>query len=106
MPSATYNIFREAILGEKQITCTYNDEQRGICAIILGHTDGEEKALTYQFEGASGRGWRCLYLSRVTNAQLRDGPWHEGSAQHIKTQTCVVGVDLDINIHVRKRRQP
>ena len=112
MPSATYSIFREAILGEKQVTCWYNGVYREVCPIILGHAEGQEKALTYQFGGTSGRGlppggaWRCLYLSRVSDARLRDGPWHEGAAQHSKEQSCVVDVDLDINIHVRKRRPP
>ena len=45
MPSATYDIFREAILNEKQVVFTYKDERRGACPIIIGHTDGEEKAL-------------------------------------------------------------
>ena len=104
MPSPTYDTFRKAILNEKQVVFTYKDERRGACPIIIGHTEGEEKALTFQVEGASGRGWRCLYLSSVRDARLRDGPWHEGSAQHAKEQTCVADVDLDINIHVRKLR--
>jgi hypothetical protein len=49
--------------------------------------------------------WRCLRLAGVTDARARAGPWHEGGS-HRATQTCVSDIDLDINIHVRKRRQP
>jgi hypothetical protein len=47
-PSPTYNLFAEAIKNQKQITCTYNGHHRELCPIILGHKDGQEKALTYR----------------------------------------------------------
>lgn len=109
MGSANYRLFREAILGGKQVTCLYQGYYRELCPIILGQTRGEEKVLAYQFGGESSRTlprggeWRCLYLAQVEDAALRDGPWREGSS-HRKPQACVEDVDLDINIHVRKRR--
>ncbi len=109
MPSETYRLFRDAILGEKQVVCVYGGHYRELCPVIIGHTQGEEKVLAFQFGGTSStkpppRGeWRCLYLSRVTDAVLRDGPWREGG-RHSKPQRCVDDVDLDINIHVRKAR--
>ncbi len=109
MPSATYNIFRAAILAEKQVTCSYDGHPRELCPIILGHSGGEEKVLAYQVGGTSKSGlprggeWRCLFLSQVRNVQMRDGPWREG-ARHTAPQSCVEVVDVDINIHVRKRR--
>jgi hypothetical protein len=36
MPSATYQLFREAILSAKQITCDYQGYHRELCPIILG----------------------------------------------------------------------
>ena len=56
MPSATYNLFREAILQEKQVICSYNGEYREVCPVILGRTRGEEKALTFQVGGGSRSG--------------------------------------------------
>jgi len=50
-----------------------------------------------------GGAWKCLDLARVEDAALRDGPWHEG-ASHKAKQSCVEEIDLDINIHVRKRQ--
>ena len=105
--SETYNLFREAILGEKQVVCSYDGFRRELCPVILGMKDGEEKALVFQFAGESskrlpsGGEWKCLTLSKVTDAVLRDGPWYEGSG-HAREQTCVREVDVDVNIHVRR----
>jgi hypothetical protein len=114
MPSTTYVLFREAILHENQVTCVYSDHYRELCPVVMGHDrdkDGKtvEKVLAYQFAGETsshlppGGEWRCLILSKVRDARLRDGPWYEGS-RHETVQTCVEDVDLDVNIHVRRRR--
>jgi hypothetical protein len=106
-----YALFREAILREKQVVCRYGGFHRELCPVIIGHSDGAEKVLAYQFAGGSSTGlppggeWRCLVLSGVRDPVLRDGPWHEGTS-HAGEQTCVKDVDLDINIHVRKLRAP
>lgn len=100
--SDTYNLFAKAIKTRKQIVCMYNGYRRELCPIILGYRQGEEKALTYQFGGESEKGlppggqWRCLFLSRVRDIQLRDGPWHSGG-NHTQPQGCVEIVDLDVN---------
>jgi hypothetical protein len=102
MTSATYQLFREAILRRQQIICSYDGCHREVCPHVLGHSDGEEKALTYQFAGQSTSSlppageWRCLFLNRVRDVRLRGGDWHTGP-QHTKTQACVRVVDLDVN---------
>lgn len=107
MPSATYTIFRNAILTEQQVTCLYNGRPRALCPHIIGTSkSGEEVVLAWQFAGESDGPlpqWRCLKLAGVREAQARGGRWFEGSS-HQTTQTCVATIDLDINIHVRKRR--
>ncbi|NNM72509.1 hypothetical protein [Enterovirga aerilata] len=109
MPSATYEVFRQAILQQKQVVCDYDGHPRELCPVILGHTSGEERVFAYQVGGSGSKGlppggaWRCLTLARVGRAALRDGPWREGSS-HMREQTCVTEVELDINIHVRGRR--
>lgn len=101
-PSATYRLFEEAMIGRKQILCTYHGRARQLCPIILGHSQGREKALTYQFGGDSEKGlppggqWRCLWLAAVSDIRLRDGPWHAGGS-HSQPQGCVEVVDLDVN---------
>ena len=86
----------------KQVLCVYNGQPRELCPVILGHSKGEEKALTYQFGGKSGSGlpqageWRCLFLGKVSEVQLRDGAWHTGNA-HRRQQDCVEDVDFDVN---------
>jgi predicted nucleic acid-binding protein len=103
--SETFRLFQRAILERKQVTCTYNGAHREICPHILGHTQGQEKALVYQFGGSSrsrlptGGEWRCLVLSEVGNVRLRDGRWHTG-ASHRRTQKCVARVYIDVNTDV------
>ena len=107
MPSATYALFREAILAERQVICSYGGRMRELCPHIIGHNrNGEEVVLAWQFAGQSSGPlpqWRCLRLVNVRNACSREGRWHEGGS-HRSEQTCVSDIDLDINIHVRKRR--
>jgi putative transcriptional regulator len=99
VPSPTYLLFAQAIVEGKQILCTYHGLPRELCPIILGHSQGEEKALTYQFGGQSKSGlpdWKCLSLAKVSDVQLRDGPWYAGDS-HTQRQGCVEVVDLDVN---------
>jgi hypothetical protein len=107
MATAAYKIFRNAILNEKQVTCSYQGRHRELCPHVIGlNKSGEEVVLAWQFAGeSSGKlpQWRCLRLAEVGDARARDGRWHEGSS-HRTEQTCVSRIDLDINIHVRKLR--
>jgi hypothetical protein len=118
--SPTYQLFARAIVERRQIVCVYEGHPRELCPIILGHSQGREKALTYQFGGSSKSGlppggeWRCLWLSKINDAGLRDGPWHSGSS-HTQPQGCVEIVDLDANPlspyapkrpSAKRRRQP
>jgi predicted nucleic acid-binding protein len=103
--SSTFALFHEAVLQRKQITCLYQEQYREICPHIIGHKDGQEKALVYQFGGGStsrlpSKGeWRCFELSKVRDAALREGPWHSGD-EHGKTQRCVDKLYIDVNTDV------
>lgn len=102
MPSQVYELFRQAMAGRKQVLCRYGGFRRGICPVILGHSKGQEKALTYQFAGESRSGlprggeWRCLWLDKVSDVQLREGAWRAGDT-HTQPQGCVESVDFDVN---------
>ncbi|MCX7358072.1 MAG: hypothetical protein NT015_08025 [Alphaproteobacteria bacterium] len=102
MTSATYQLFAQALRKRKQIACMYGGHHRELCPIVLGHSDGEEKALTFQVAGASSSGlppggeWRCLVLSKVSFARLHEGEWKSGDS-HAQPQGCVQEVDLDAN---------
>lgn len=102
--SATYRLFLQAMTERKPIVCMYDGRPRAISPIILGHDDGEETCLIYQFAGEStrplrspGERWRCFKLAKVTHAELADTPWQDGSGPHGTTQACVKEVDVDIN---------
>ena len=107
MPSAPYTVFRNAILGERQVVCSYEGRPRELCPHIIGtNMSGEEVVLAWQFAGESSGPlpqWRCLKLANVRNARARSGRWYEGGS-HKTTQKCVTVIDLDINIDVRKLR--
>jgi hypothetical protein len=113
MPSSTYAIFRDAILAEQQVICSYGGRHREVCPLVLGtNRKGEEAVLAWQFAGEVSEGklpasgaWKCFRLAKVRNARSRAGPWVEGES-HKSEQKCVTNVHLDINIHVRKRRPP
>jgi predicted nucleic acid-binding protein len=103
--SAVFKLFHQAILERQQITCRYNGRHREVCPYILGHKDGKEAALVYQFGGESSRDlprkgeWRCLSLAEVHDAAARNGRWY-GDSGHSRTQRCVVDVFVDVNIDV------
>ena len=112
MLSSTYTLFRDAILAEQQVICSYGGCHRELCPLVLGtNKKGEEAVLAWQFAGEvsedklpAGGTWKCLRLANIRNARSRVGPWYEGQS-HRSEQTCVTNVDLDINIHVRKNRR-
>lgn len=103
--SANFRLFHQAILARKQVTCRYRQQYREVCPHILGHKNGEETALVYQFSGDSTRGlpcggeWRCLFLAEVEDAEMRGGRWYSGGS-HRKTQRCVDSVYVDVNTAV------
>jgi hypothetical protein len=101
VPSTTYALFEQAMRQRKPILCMYDGHPRAICPIILGHSGGAEKALTFQFEGSGSKGpvrcaWKCFELAKVGKAEIIDGPWRSGGS-HKTSQTCVKEVDLDVN---------
>jgi hypothetical protein len=100
--SDIYKLFARSMSERKQILCRYDGYPRELCAVLLGHSKGEEVALAYQF-GGTGKTplppkgqWKCLRLSKVSAVELRDGPWRAG-ASHKRAQSCVENVDLDVN---------
>ena len=103
MPSTTYALFLTAMRERRQLTCVYQGHAREVCPILLGRTGLEEKALVFQFGGATSTGpipapgdWKCLRLADVRDVALRDGPWHAGH-QHSAAQSCMKMVEYDVN---------
>jgi hypothetical protein len=105
MHSRTFKLFHRAILDRKQITCVRGNCYREVCPHVLGHTDGREVALVYQFAGEStsrlplSGQWRCFYLENVSGAEARPGPWRSGD-RHRMRQKCVNVVYVDVNTAV------
>jgi hypothetical protein len=102
MTSTTYDLFVRAIRKRRQVLCLYHGAPREICPILLGTKAGAERVLAWQFAGSNEKGetvrgdWKCLTLDGVSQARLRDGPWHAGDS-HKLAQTCLDSIDLDAN---------
>jgi hypothetical protein len=98
----SYQVLRQAIIDRKQVTCIYQGLPREVCPHVIGKKRGKNHVLVFQFGGQSSRGlppggeWRCMDPDTVTNAALRDGPWHTGDS-HLKPQTCVDQIDVEIS---------
>ena len=85
MPSATYTLFRNAILGEQQVVCLDDGRGRELCPDIIGtNKRGEEVALggsSPASNQAAARNGDALKLAkRRGNARTREGRWHEGGS--------------------------
>ena len=96
MPSTTYALFRNAILGEQQVVCLYDGRVRELCPHIIGtNRRGEEVVLAWQFGGESSGPlpqWRCLKLANVSNARARDGRWHEGGSHRRRRPASAISI--------------
>jgi len=103
MPGEVYAHIWQAIRERKQIVFSYRGGLRETCPLVLGYAaDEQEKVFAYQFAGVTSPGsklpnWRCYFLVRVKNLQLREGPWLEGTS-HKQAQSGVRFVDVDANI--------
>jgi hypothetical protein len=99
--SRIYALIRRAILDKHQIVGTYNGHHRELCPHALGQTNGEEACLFFQVGGGSSRGenargWRCMKLNELSDADVRPGPWHLDETPHSRPHQCVKQVELDV----------
>jgi hypothetical protein len=100
--SAAFGLLSESILKRTPVTLNYNGVRREVCPHILGHTNGHERVLVFQFAGVTrsrlpaGGEWRCLRLEEISDIELRNGDWR-GGKYHRAVQRCVDQVYLDVN---------
>jgi len=107
MSSANYQIIRNAILNKQNVSADYKDFFRIMTPHVLGHKNGKEKCLLYQFDGKSSsattfpenspKNWRCVFLDELRNIAVIDGTMHTCD-QHRQRQTCVDDVDVELEI--------
>lgn len=106
MPSANYNLIRQAIIDKQCIGADYQGYPRLMAPHTIGLSkSGEEQALFYQYGGESKTGlmppghpknWRCIPIAGLTNVRLVDGTWQTGP-NHTTPQTCVSHVDVEVD---------
>lgn len=102
MPIEAYNLVRNAIKNKQTIVATYGQHRREMCPHTIGHTDGVERVLSFQFGGTSSSGlppggeWRCMNISDLSGILIHDGQWHTGKS-HTRPQTYIDIVDLEVD---------
>ena len=107
--SATYRLFRDAMLHAKRVTCAYDGYAREVCPVIIGHTGDAEMVLAYQTSGAAAKACRPEAPGNAFGSPTSARP---GSAMvpgvkataTARRKAASHDVDLDINIHVHRRR--
>jgi hypothetical protein len=102
MYSASFKMIYEAIRDKAVIECTYLGYTRHCCPHALGHADGVERVLMYQFGGGSSTGlpaggeWRCMDVSDMSKITLRKGErWRTGLSQ-ARPQGCIDHVLIQV----------
>jgi hypothetical protein len=97
-----YALIRQAILAKKIIRAIYQKKVRVMCPHVLGKKNGRERALFYQFAGASSqslgpvgdsKNWRCLFVDQLSNVSIEDGDWHS-APNDSRPQECVDQIDV------------
>lgn len=105
MSSAAYQLVRNAILNRQNISATYKGYHRITTPHTLGHKDGKEKCLLYQFGGDSSKGtvfpenspnnWRDVFVEELTNVQIVGGAIHT-CTKHTQRQNSADQVDVEL----------
>jgi hypothetical protein len=99
---SVYDKIRNAIAHKTAIRVVFKGNARDVCPHVIGHKNGSEKVLAYQFAGYSSSGlppegeWRCMFVKDISDASDIDGTWRTGT-EHSQAQTCVDEVDLEVD---------
>lgn len=107
MNSAAYEVIKDAILNKKNISADYKGYIRIMTPHTLGHKNGREKCLLYQFEGESSSArtfpknspdnWRCVFVDELRNIKIIGGELHTYN-KHTQRQTCADRVEVEIEL--------
>jgi hypothetical protein len=98
-----YDLIRKAVVEGKQVIFNYQGYSREVCPHAIGFKNGLEKVLTFQFAGGSSSGlpidgqWRCLFISDISDVQIRDGKWYSRDS-HKRPQTCIDQLDVEVRV--------
>jgi hypothetical protein len=99
-----YSLLRTAAAQKQPVAAVYEGRPRLLCPHLLGKNKrGELRAFCYQCEGESASGlrtlpegvggWRCIAVDKLTQVELRLGPWR--TEPRTGQQHCVADVDFD-----------
>lgn len=107
MNSQNYQTLRDSINNRQNVSADYKGYHRVMTPHTLGHKEGKEKCLLYQFDGESSSAtvfpenspanWRCIFVGELTNIKTTGGAIHTCD-NHAKKQTCVDRVEIELDI--------
>ena len=100
-----YELLRCAAVRRQPVAATYDGQPRLLCPHVGGRKSGRRNVFCYQFGGNSHSGlagvsevmggWRCLAVEKLSQVELRTGPWR--TEPRAERQTCIDEVDFDID---------
>ncbi|MDX7953522.1 hypothetical protein P7D22_20360 [Lichenihabitans sp. Uapishka_5] len=102
MPSATFELLRNAVLTKRRVSFSYQGYHRETCPHAVGWKNGKEQVLVFQYAGESSKGlppegeWRCMPVANVADARIQAGPWMTAS-NHSQRQTCIDEVAAEVD---------
>ena len=101
--SEIYGLLRYAAAHGQPVAARYDGQPRLLCPHVGGRKSGRLHVFCYQFGGSSnsaeplaseGEGvWRCLAVEKLSQVELRMGPWH--TEPRPTRQTCIDEIDFD-----------
>ena len=101
--SEIYELLRYAAAHRQPVAATYDGQPRLLCPHVGGRKSSCLHVFCYQFGGSSntveplapegGGVWRCLAVEKLSQVELRTGPWR--TEPRSPRQTCIDEIDFD-----------
>ncbi len=102
MHSASFKMIFEAIRDKAVVECTYRGYVRQCCPHAIGHSDGVERVLMYQFAGGSSTGlpaggeWRCMDINAISKISVRQRERWRTGLSNLRPRGCIEHVLIQV----------
>ena len=96
-----YDQLRRAVADKRAIRCVFKGRLCDVCPHVVGHKNGQEMVLAFQYAGYSSTGllpageWICMLVSDISEVVDMGGTWRTGTSRS-RPQTCIETIDLEV----------